>query len=119
MLCGTATTPATTTVVRQGDPRLRLLNYQNNLITKITNLSNLPNLIFIDLYNNYIDTLEGPLSTMGALRVLMVGKNKIEKVSDCLGSVTNKQVWERRLLRRVVVCEVRWGAGAVVPATRV
>lgn len=60
---------------------MRLLNYQNNLINKITNLANLPNLIFIDLYNNLIDTLEGPLSTMTALRVMMVGKNKIQKVS--------------------------------------
>ncbi|CBJ27201.1 Hypothetical leucine rich repeat protein [Ectocarpus siliculosus] len=66
----------------QGDNRLRLLNYQNNLITKITNLANLPNLIFIDLYNNVIDTLEGPLSTMTALRVMMVGKNKIQKISN-------------------------------------
>ncbi|CAM9532429.1 unnamed protein product [Ectocarpus fasciculatus] len=66
----------------QGDNRLRLLNYQNNLISKITNLANLPNLIFIDLYNNVIDTLEGPLSTMAALRVMMVGKNKIQKISN-------------------------------------
>ncbi|CAN0554709.1 unnamed protein product, partial [Ectocarpus sp. 12 AP-2014] len=66
----------------QGDNRLRLLNYQNNLISKITNLANLPNLIFIDLYNNVIDTLEGPLSTMTALRVMMVGKNKIQKISN-------------------------------------
>ncbi|CAM9322367.1 unnamed protein product [Ectocarpus sp. 12 AP-2014] len=66
----------------QGDNRLRLLNYQNNLISKITNLTNLPNLIFIDLYNNVIDTLEGSLSTMTALRVMMVGKNKIQKISN-------------------------------------
>lgn len=65
----------------KGDSRLRLLNYQNNLISKITNLANLPNLIFLDLYNNLIDTLEGPLSTMSALRVVMVGKNRIEKVT--------------------------------------
>lgn len=53
---------------------------QNNLISKITNLANLPNLIFIDLYNNLIDTLEGPLSAVTALRVIMAGKNKIDKV---------------------------------------
>lgn len=64
----------------KGDSRLRLLNYQNNLISKITNLANLSNLIFLDLYNNLIDTLEGPLSTMSSLRVVMVGKNRIEKV---------------------------------------
>lgn len=69
----------------QGDSRLRLLNYQNNLIRKITNLANLPCLIFLDLYNNLIDTLDGPLSAMSSLRVLMVGKNKVEKVTVACG----------------------------------
>lgn len=68
-------------LVCQGDSRLRLLNYQNNLISKINNLTNLPCLIFLDLYNNLIDTLEGPLSAMGSLRVVMAGKNRIQKVS--------------------------------------
>jgi Leucine-rich repeat (LRR) protein len=34
---------------------LRLLNLQNNVIRKIDNLTGLPNLIFLDLYNNRIE----------------------------------------------------------------
>eukprot|EP00903_Cladosiphon_okamuranus_P021119 g19400.t1 len=77
--------------VVQGDTRLRLLNYQNNLISKVTNVANLPNLIFLDLYNNNIDTMEGPLSMMVGLRVMMIGKNKITKISN-LGSLRKLDV---------------------------
>lgn len=34
---------------------LRLLNLQNNAIRRIENLFGLPNLIFLDLYNNRIE----------------------------------------------------------------
>jgi Leucine-rich repeat (LRR) protein len=44
--------------VLEGEERLRLLNYQNNFISKLENLHNLPNLIFLDLYNNQIKTME-------------------------------------------------------------
>lgn len=64
------------------EQRLRLLNFQNNSIRLIQNLENLPNLIFLDLYNNKITSLEGPLSTVRGLRVLMVGKNKITAISN-------------------------------------
>ena len=33
---------------------MRLLNYQNNMITEIKNIVQLPNLIFLDLYANQI-----------------------------------------------------------------
>jgi len=36
----------------EGEERLRLLNLQHNSIQKIENLVSLPNLIFLDLYNN-------------------------------------------------------------------
>jgi hypothetical protein len=64
------------------EQRLRLLNFQNNNIRAIQNLENLPNLIFLDLYNNKITSLEGPLSTVKGLRVLMAGKNKIGNISN-------------------------------------
>lgn len=64
------------------EQRLRLLNFQNNNIRSIQNLENLPNLIFLDLYNNKITSLEGPLSTVKGLRVLMAGKNKISSISN-------------------------------------
>lgn len=64
------------------EQRLRLLNFQNNNIRVIQNLENLPNLIFLDLYNNKITSLDGPLSTVKGLRVLMAGKNKIGCINN-------------------------------------
>ena len=64
------------------EQRLRLLNFQNNNIRLIQNLENLPNLIFLDLYNNKLSTLEGSLSSVRGLRVLMVGKNRISEISN-------------------------------------
>ena len=43
----------------EGEHRLRLLNYQNNCLKKICHLQGLPNLIFLDLYNNSIERIEG------------------------------------------------------------
>ena len=45
--------------VLYNEQRLRLLNYQHNAITAIRNVDNLPNLIFLDVYNNKISSLEG------------------------------------------------------------
>lgn len=70
--------------VLEQEQRLRLLNYQNNNIKLIANLENLPNLIFLDLYNNKIVTLDGPLAHVKGLRVLMAGKNRINKISNLL-----------------------------------
>lgn len=64
------------------EQRLRLLNYQNNNIRTIQNLENLPNLIFLDLYNNKLTSLEGSISSVKGLRVLMVGKNRIQNISN-------------------------------------
>jgi len=64
------------------EQRLRLLNYQNNSIRVIQNLENLPNLIFLDLYNNKLTSLEGPISVVKGLRVLMAGKNRISSISN-------------------------------------
>lgn len=65
----------------EGEERLRLLNYQHNLIPKIENLLSLPNLIFLDLYNNQIKEING-LHTVPTLRVLMLGKNLIDKIKN-------------------------------------
>lgn len=62
--------------------RLRLLNYQNNNITRIQHLENLPNLIFLDMYNNKLSTLEGPVSCARGLRVLMAGKNRLTNITN-------------------------------------
>lgn len=73
-----------------GEERLRLLNYQNNLITRITNMNGLPNLIFLDLYNNQIRTIEG-LDVLTTLRVLMLGKNLLRSIQN-LQSLTRLDV---------------------------
>ncbi|RLN96942.1 hypothetical protein BBJ28_00016145 [Nothophytophthora sp. Chile5] len=41
----------------EGEQILRLLNLQNNAIRRIENLLGLPNLIFLDLYNNRVEVL--------------------------------------------------------------
>ncbi len=70
------------TLLLEHEQRLRLLNFQNNNIKAIQNLENLPNLIFLDLYNNRLTSLEGPLATIRGLRVLMAGKNRIGAISN-------------------------------------
>ena len=62
--------------------RLRLLNFQNNNIRHVQHLENLPNLIFLDMYNNKLATLDGPISSVRGLRVLMAGKNRITAISN-------------------------------------
>ena len=71
-----------TVPVLEMELRLRLLNFQNNNIRMIQNLENLPNLIFLDLYNNKLTTLEGSISAVKGLRVLMAGKNRITAISN-------------------------------------
>jgi Leucine-rich repeat (LRR) protein len=68
--------------ILEQEQRLRLLNYQNNNIRLIQNLENLPNLIFLDLYNNKLSSLEGAVSSVRGLRVLMAGKNRINSISN-------------------------------------
>ncbi|KAG9338026.1 hypothetical protein JZ751_027189 [Albula glossodonta] len=57
-----------------GEERLRLLNLQHNLISRIENLSHLQSLVFLDLYDNRISEMSG-ISALTSLRVLMLGKN--------------------------------------------
>lgn len=64
----------------EGEDKLRLLNYQNNFITRIENLGNLPNLIFLDLYNNQVKKMDN-LEQVPTLRVIMLGKNLVETIS--------------------------------------
>ena len=58
-----------------GEEKLRLLNYQNNKIELISNLENLPQLIFLDFYNNNLQSLEGPLPSV-------TGENLVDSACD-------------------------------------
>ncbi|KAJ8340642.1 hypothetical protein SKAU_G00352750 [Synaphobranchus kaupii] len=63
----------------EGEERLRLLNFQHNLISRIENLSHLRRLVFLDLYDNRITEMSG-ISALTSLRVLMLGKNRIKRI---------------------------------------
>ena len=76
----TLTVPVGLQITKDG--RLFIADSQNNNIRLIQNLENLPNLIFLDLYNNKLSSLEGPLSCITGLRVLMAGKNRIPVISN-------------------------------------
>ncbi len=42
----------------EGEEKLKILTYQHNRISKIENLVSLPNLLYIDLYDNMIKEIE-------------------------------------------------------------
>lgn len=67
--------------ILEGEDYLRLLNFQHNLINRISHLENLKRLIFLDFYDNQIEEISG-LSALRSLRVLMLGKNKIRRISN-------------------------------------
>ncbi|KAJ7365780.1 Leucine-rich repeat-containing protein 49 [Desmophyllum pertusum] len=76
--------------ILEGEDYLRLLNFQHNLISRISHLESLKRLIFLDFYDNQIEEISG-LSALRSLRVLMLGKNRIRKISN-LESLTKLDV---------------------------
>ena len=64
----------------EGEERLRLLNYQYNAIGSISRLRALPNLVFLDLYQNQLEDITG-LDAVPLLRVLMLGRNRLRAIS--------------------------------------
>ncbi|XP_029169643.1 leucine-rich repeat-containing protein 49-like [Nylanderia fulva] len=64
-----------------GEPKLRLMSLQHNLLTKIesSNFSQLIKLVFLDLYDNQIEKVCN-LGLLENLRVLLIGKNRIKKI---------------------------------------
>ncbi|XP_050352580.1 leucine-rich repeat-containing protein 49 [Nymphalis io] len=64
-----------------GEPGLRLLSLQHNLINTLSGLSplDLSKLVFLDVYDNQIDKISS-LERLFSLRVLLVGKNRIKRI---------------------------------------
>ncbi|XP_020295502.1 uncharacterized protein LOC109860660 isoform X2 [Pseudomyrmex gracilis] len=64
-----------------GEPKLRLLSLQHNLLTKIesSNFSQFTKLVFLDLYDNQIEKI-CDLHFLENLRVLLIGKNRIRRI---------------------------------------
>lgn len=60
-----------------GEPGLRLLSLQHNLINTLSGLSplDLSKLVFLDVYDNQIDKISS-LERLFSLRVLLMGKNR-------------------------------------------
>ncbi|XP_026763325.2 leucine-rich repeat-containing protein 49 [Galleria mellonella] len=64
-----------------GEPGLRLLSLQHNLINSLSGLSSLDlgKLVFLDVYDNQIDKIHS-LERLFSLRVLLLGKNRIKRI---------------------------------------
>nr|CAI5867842.1 unnamed protein product [Callosobruchus analis] len=62
-----------------GEPRLRLLSLQHNLINSLEMLSKqlFPSLVFLDIYDNQLEQMQS-LEKLENLRVLLMGKNRYE-----------------------------------------
>lgn len=68
-----------------------LLPRQHNQITKIEHLTNLRNLIFLDLFDNMVSDVGG-LDGVPSLRVLMLGSNRLAEISTAFWHVPNLDV---------------------------
>ncbi|CAK1550723.1 unnamed protein product [Leptosia nina] len=64
-----------------GEPGLRLLSLQHNLINSLIGLTplDLSKLVFLDVYDNQIDKITS-LEKLFSLRVLLMGKNRIKRI---------------------------------------
>lgn len=64
----------------QGEPRLRLLSLQHNLINNLENLKeqDFPFLVFLDIYDNQLERISC-LDVLQNLRVLLLGKNRFAR----------------------------------------
>lgn len=57
-----------------------MLTFQHNKISKIENLISLPNLLYLDLYDNQIKEIEN--ISVPTLKVLLLPKNNIGKIKN-------------------------------------
>ena len=55
-----------------------MITFQHNKIHKIENLISLPNLLYIDLYDNLIKEMES--LALPTLKVLLLPKNQITRI---------------------------------------
>ncbi|KAG5881300.1 hypothetical protein JTB14_016171 [Gonioctena quinquepunctata] len=64
-----------------GEPKLRLLSLQHNLINSLEMLGkqSFPTLVFLDMYDNQLERLHF-IDKLENLRVLLLGKNRIKKI---------------------------------------
>ncbi|CAD8113665.1 unnamed protein product [Paramecium sonneborni] len=65
----------------EGEEKLKILTFQHNRIGIIQNLVSLPNLLYLDLYDNLIKEIE-ELKQVSKLKVLLLPKNQIRKIQN-------------------------------------
>lgn len=60
-----------------GEPQLRLLSLQHNLVSKLDGMQeqNFQYLVFLDVYDNQLEKINN-LNNLENLRVLLMGKNR-------------------------------------------
>ncbi|KAF7265554.1 uncharacterized protein LOC143195787 [Rhynchophorus ferrugineus] len=65
----------------EGEPRLRLLSLQHNLLTSLEMITKqkFPTLVFLDIYDNQLEQIHF-IDLLENLRVLLMGKNRIKKI---------------------------------------
>lgn len=63
--------------VIDGEPKLRLLSLQHNLISNLDTLrmQHFPSLVFLDIYDNQLEKMQN-FDHLDNLRVLLMGKNR-------------------------------------------
>ncbi|CAD8148990.1 unnamed protein product [Paramecium octaurelia] len=65
----------------EGEEKLKILTYQHNRISSIQNLVSLPNLLYLDLYDNQIKEID-ELKQVQKLKVLLLPKNQIRRIQN-------------------------------------
>lgn len=59
-----------------------MLTFQHNSIQKIENLISLPNLLYVDFFDNQIKEIDNILNGTPTLKVLLLPKNQISKIKN-------------------------------------
>ena len=59
-----------------------MLTFQHNGISRIENLISLPNLLYIDFFDNQIKEIENILNGVPTLKVLLLPKNQIGRIKN-------------------------------------
>lgn len=66
----------------EGEEKLKMLTFQHNSICKIENLISLPNLLYIDFFDNQIREIENLANGIPTMKVLLMPKNQITRIRN-------------------------------------
>jgi hypothetical protein len=77
----------------EGEHRVRLLNYRQNRITRVSRLESVGRLVFLDLTGNALESLDG-VDACPELRVLLVGENRLRSLGNALRALRRLDVFD-------------------------